>query len=94
MGFKAMMKAEDDVVTGGHNKLQSAIANVTPACVLAEQHRKKTEPGSVSKHWIILSRLRVGTPESSAWTIGGTRPFAGSSHVALRLRQYVGRSSS
>jgi uncharacterized protein len=45
-GFKAMMKGEGDVVTGWHNKLQSAIANVTPASVLAEQHRKKAEPGS------------------------------------------------
>jgi uncharacterized protein len=49
-GFKAMMKGEGDVVTGWHNKLQSAIANVTPASVLAEQHRRKAEPGSASKH--------------------------------------------
>ena len=50
IGFKAMMKGEGDVVTGWHNKLQSAIANVTPASVLAEQHRKKAEPGSAAKH--------------------------------------------
>ena len=31
-------------------KLQSAIANVTPASVLAEQHREKAEPGSAVKH--------------------------------------------
>jgi short-subunit dehydrogenase len=48
-GFKAMMKGEGDVVTGWHNKLQSAIANVTPSSILAEQHRKKAEPGSASK---------------------------------------------
>ena len=47
-GFKAMMKGEGDVVTGWQNKLQSAIANVTPASMLAEQHRKKAEPGSAS----------------------------------------------
>jgi uncharacterized protein len=46
IGFKAMMKGEGDVVSGWHNKLQSAIANVTPASVLAEQHRKKAAPGS------------------------------------------------
>jgi hypothetical protein len=40
------MKGEGDVVSGWHNKLQSAIANVLPAGVLAEQHRKKAEPGS------------------------------------------------
>jgi uncharacterized protein len=45
-GFKAMMNGEGDVVSGWHNKLQSAIANVTPAPVLAEQHRKKAAPGS------------------------------------------------
>lgn len=49
-GFKAMMNGEGDVVTGWHNKLQSAIANVTPASWLAEQHRKQTEPGSAEKH--------------------------------------------
>ena len=45
-GFKAMMKGEGDVVSGWHNKLQSAIANMTPASILAEQHRKKAAPGS------------------------------------------------
>jgi short-subunit dehydrogenase len=45
-GFKAMMNGEGDVVSGWHNKLQSAIANITPASWLAEQHRKETEPGS------------------------------------------------
>jgi short-subunit dehydrogenase len=49
-GFKAMMKGEGDVVTGWHNKLQSAIANITPASVLAEQHRKSAELGSAKKH--------------------------------------------
>ena len=41
-----MMKGEGDVVSGWQNKLQSAIANVTPAGVLAEQHRKMAAPGS------------------------------------------------
>jgi short-subunit dehydrogenase len=45
-GFKAMMNGEGDVVSGWHNKLQSAIALVTPSSVLAERHRKKAEPGS------------------------------------------------
>jgi uncharacterized protein len=46
VGFDAMLKGEGDVVSGWKNKLQSAIANVTPAGVLAEQHRKMAEPGS------------------------------------------------
>jgi short-subunit dehydrogenase len=50
IGFKAMMNGEGDVVSGWHNKLQSAIANVLPASFLAEQHRKKAEPGSAGKN--------------------------------------------
>jgi uncharacterized protein len=45
-GFEAMMEGEGDVVTGWRNKLQTTVANVTPAGMLAEQHRKKAEPGS------------------------------------------------
>jgi uncharacterized protein len=45
-GFKAMMRGDGDVVTGWQNKLQTAIASVTPAGILAEQHRKMAEPGS------------------------------------------------
>jgi uncharacterized protein len=32
------------VVTGWHNKLQSAIANITPAGVLAAMHRGMAQP--------------------------------------------------
>ena len=45
-GFQAMMRGDGDVVSGWHNKLQTAIASVTPAGILAEQHRKMAEPGS------------------------------------------------
>ena len=47
-GFDAMMKGAGDVVTGWHNKLQTAIASVTPADMLAEQHRRMAEPGSAN----------------------------------------------
>jgi threonine dehydrogenase-like Zn-dependent dehydrogenase len=49
VGFDAMMRGDGDVVSGWKNKLQSAIANITPAGVLAEQHRKMAEPGSGQK---------------------------------------------
>jgi short-subunit dehydrogenase len=49
VGFDAMMRGDGDVVSGWQNKLQSAIANVTPAAVLAEQHRRMAEPGSAKK---------------------------------------------
>jgi short-subunit dehydrogenase len=48
-GFDAMMKGEGDVVSGWKNKLQTTLAAVTPAGVLAEQHRKMAEPGSGEK---------------------------------------------
>jgi short-subunit dehydrogenase len=46
IGFEAMMRGDGDVVSGWQNKLQAAIANVTPASVLAEQHRKLAAPGT------------------------------------------------
>jgi hypothetical protein len=36
-------------VTGWKNKIETTIASVTPAGVLAEQHRKMAEPGSGKK---------------------------------------------
>jgi short-subunit dehydrogenase len=48
-GYDAMVRGDGDVVSGWKNKLQSAIANVTPAGVLAEQHRKMAEPGSARR---------------------------------------------
>jgi short-subunit dehydrogenase len=49
VGFEAMMRGDGDVVSGWKNKLQTAIAAVTPSGILAEQHRKQAEPGSASK---------------------------------------------
>ena len=46
VGWDAMLRGDGDVVAGWKNKIQSAIANVTPAGMLAEQHRKMSEPGS------------------------------------------------
>lgn len=49
IGYDAMMDGEGDVVSGWKNKLQAAVANVTPASVLAHQHAKMAEPGSAEK---------------------------------------------
>lgn len=46
VGYDAMMQGEADVVSGWRNKLQATLANVTPSTLLAEQHRRMTEPGS------------------------------------------------
>ena len=48
-GFDAMMNGEGDVVSGWKNKISSSVANITPAGVLAKQHRKAAEPGSAKK---------------------------------------------
>jgi short-subunit dehydrogenase len=48
-GFDAMMRGKGDVVTGLKNKLQTAIASVTPAGMLAKQHRKMAEPGTADR---------------------------------------------
>ena len=48
-GFKAMMACQGDVVSGWHNKLQSAIATIMPSGFVAEQHRKMAAPGTAEK---------------------------------------------
>jgi short-subunit dehydrogenase len=45
VGFEAMMRGEGDVVAGWKNKIQITVANLLPAGMLAEQHRKQAEPG-------------------------------------------------
>lgn len=49
IGYDAMLDGEGDVVSGWKNKLQAAVANVTPASVLAHQHAKMTKPGSAKE---------------------------------------------
>jgi uncharacterized protein len=41
--------AADAMLTGWMNKLQSAIANITPAEMLAERHRRRAQPGSARR---------------------------------------------
>jgi short-subunit dehydrogenase len=48
IGYHAMQRGEGDVVAGVMNKVQAAMAAVTPQTVLAEMHRKQAEPGSAS----------------------------------------------
>lgn len=48
-GFDAMMAGDGDVVTGWMNRLRSAIANVTPAAVLARMHASQARPHSGRK---------------------------------------------
>ena len=48
-GWAALMDGKAYVVSGIKNKIQSAMANVTPNAVLAERHRKMAEPGTAEE---------------------------------------------
>jgi short-subunit dehydrogenase len=45
-GYDAMMRGEGQVITGWKNKMQAAIAHITPAERLASQHSKEAAPGT------------------------------------------------
>jgi short-subunit dehydrogenase len=47
-GFQAMMRGDGDVVTGWQNKLQTAIASITPSGILAEAHKRQAKPGTAA----------------------------------------------
>lgn len=46
IGFRAMMRGDADVISGWKNKLRSAAVFLMPSLVLAEMHRRWSEPGS------------------------------------------------
>ena len=46
LGGLAVLLGEGDVVQGLKNKIQAAMAAITPQSRLAEEHRKAAEPGS------------------------------------------------
>ena len=48
-GYDAMMRGDGDVVSGWKNRVQSALANVTPAGIVAEQRRRMAEPDGGDK---------------------------------------------
>jgi short-subunit dehydrogenase len=47
-GWDALMSGKASIVSGWKNKLQVATANITPAAILAERHRKMAEPGTAN----------------------------------------------
>lgn len=44
VGFNAMMRGDGDIVSGWKNKMSTSLAAITPASMLAQQHRKMAEP--------------------------------------------------
>ncbi|MEH3038362.1 MAG: SDR family NAD(P)-dependent oxidoreductase [Sphingomonas adhaesiva] len=49
VGWDAVMRGKASVFAGWKTKVQGVLANVTPASVLAEQHRRMAEPGSADR---------------------------------------------
>ena len=49
-GWDALMAGKAHIVSGWKNKLQVAAAHVTPASVLADQHRKMAAPGTAEEN--------------------------------------------
>lgn len=45
-GWDALFAGKASIVSGWKNKIQAAVAHITPAGILAEQHRKMAEPGT------------------------------------------------
>ncbi len=48
-GFDAMMRGEGEIITGWQNKLQAAIARLSPRDTLAEMHRRQAQPGTAAQ---------------------------------------------
>jgi short-subunit dehydrogenase len=48
-GWNALMNGEAHIVSGWKNKIQAAVAHVTPAAVLSGMHRNMAEPGTAEK---------------------------------------------
>lgn len=48
-GWDALMAGKASVVSGLKNKVESAVANVTPNAMLAQQHRNMAEPGTAKE---------------------------------------------
>jgi len=49
VGYEAMLRGDGEVISGWQNKLRAAIASVTPAGLLAEQHRRLAGPGTANR---------------------------------------------
>jgi hypothetical protein len=62
-GLDAMMQGDGNIVTGPKNQMQSAAAKVTPARVLASQHRRRglmQRSAGWAKRIVRLSSTREG----------------------------------
>jgi len=84
-GFEAMMRGDGDVVSGWRNKLISTVASVTPAGVLAEQHRKMAEPVGADKPENSSTDSSIGKRLFKAPLIaGGVIAGAGVAYMLLK----------
>jgi short-subunit dehydrogenase len=56
-GFDAMMRGEAAVVSGWRNKIETAVASITPSRILAERHRKLGEPAGSKRNGVPFSTI-------------------------------------
>jgi len=85
VGYDALMKGKTDVVYGLKNKLQTVMANVLPANLSAEMHRKQAQPGTAkSSKQPSSGRKRAMTIAGVALAAAGAAALAGSTRRGSR----------
>jgi short-subunit dehydrogenase len=80
-GFDAMMRGDGDIVSGWKNKLSTSLAAITPASMLAQQHRKMAEPLHEDNHR--YDRYREQDSSSGLWSVMLPAGLAVAAGVAL-----------
>jgi short-subunit dehydrogenase len=56
-GFAAMMRGDAAVVSGWKNKIETAVASITPSRILAERHRKLGEPAAPKRNGVPIATI-------------------------------------
>jgi short-subunit dehydrogenase len=88
VGFNAMMRGDGDIVSGWKNKISTSLAAITPASMLAQQHRKMAEPLH-DQHRQHLHH-RDHDPGAGLWSVmlpAGLAVAAGVALMSSRSRQ-------
>jgi short-subunit dehydrogenase len=88
VGFSAMMRGDGDIVSGWKNKISTSLAAITPASMLAQQHRKMAEPLH-DQHRRHLHH-RDHDPGAGLWSVmlpAGLAVAAGVALMSSRSRQ-------
>lgn len=68
VGYEAMMRGEAQVISGWKNRIQTALAQLTPSTLLAELHRAIARPGSAD-----ASEDGTTSPDSGVTAVDASR---------------------